>query len=62
MFFVGVGGGRNEIDVILCVFVGSNMSKSATWYSWLKVPMVLASEETHSIEHGNSDPAAPWDT
>ena len=52
VFFVGLGAGRDESDVILCVFVSTNMSQSATWYSWLKVPMVLASEETHSVEYG----------
>ena len=32
------------MDVTLCVVVSTNMSKSATGYSSLKVPMVLASE------------------
>ena len=44
VFFVGVGGGRDKIDVILCVVASTNIITFATWYSSLKVPMVLASE------------------
>ena len=43
-FFVGVGAGSGEMDVILCVVVSTNMSKSAIGYLSFKVPMVLALE------------------
>ena len=46
-FFIGVGAGTDEIDVILSVFVSTSMSKSATGFSSLKMPMA-----THSVEHG----------